>query len=92
MSKAAFLLEEERGMDAEQIRELKPELLAFLAEFDDCFARRDTQSSIYGNVRTPPVIFNPDESLALGWVNDRTMVIWGLATRRPWVIRSHTME
>jgi len=31
-------------MDADQIRALKPELLAFLAEFDDCFARRDTRA------------------------------------------------
>ena len=31
-------------MDAEQIRELKPELLGFLAEFDDCFGRCDTRS------------------------------------------------
>jgi SRSO17 transposase len=31
-------------MDAEQIRQLRPELLGFLAEFDDCFARRDTRA------------------------------------------------
>lgn len=31
-------------MDAEQIRELKPELLGFLAEFDDCFGRCDTRA------------------------------------------------
>ena len=31
-------------MDAEQIRELRPQLLEFLAEFNDCFARRDTRA------------------------------------------------
>ena len=31
-------------MDAEQIRELKPKLLGFLAEFDDCFGRCDTRA------------------------------------------------
>ena len=31
-------------MDAEQIGGLRPQLLAFLAEFDDCFGRRDTRA------------------------------------------------
>ena len=31
-------------MDAEQIGELKPELLGYLAEFNDCFGRRDTRA------------------------------------------------
>ena len=31
-------------MDADEIRKLKPELLGFLAEFDDCFGRRDTRA------------------------------------------------
>ena len=31
-------------MAAEQIRELKPALAAFLSEFDDCYARRDTRA------------------------------------------------
>jgi SRSO17 transposase len=31
-------------MDAQQIRELKPELQGFLAEFHDCFGRRDTRA------------------------------------------------
>src|ERR1041384_2609805 len=31
-------------MDADQIRELKAELLGFVAEFDDCFGRRDTRA------------------------------------------------
>ena len=30
-------------MDAESIRQLRPELLRFLGEFDDCFARCDTR-------------------------------------------------
>ena len=33
-----------RGMDADQIRRLKPELTRYLQEFDDCFARRDTRA------------------------------------------------
>lgn len=33
-------------MDAEQIRQLRPELLEFLAEFADCFARRDTRAHL----------------------------------------------
>src|SRR5262245_29363424 len=44
MGKAAFLRWKERGMDAEQIRQLKPELLGFLAEFADCFGRCDTRA------------------------------------------------
>ena len=31
-------------MDAGQIRELKPELLGYLAEFNDCFDRCDTRA------------------------------------------------
>jgi SRSO17 transposase len=31
-------------MDAEQIRQLRPQLMEFLAEFSDCFARRDTRA------------------------------------------------
>lgn len=31
-------------MDAEQIRQLRPQLTEFLAEFSDCFARRDTRA------------------------------------------------
>jgi SRSO17 transposase len=31
------------GMDAEQIRQLKPQLRRYLARFDDCFDRRDTR-------------------------------------------------
>lgn len=30
-------------MDAEQIRQLRPELARYLRRFDDCFSRRDTQ-------------------------------------------------
>jgi SRSO17 transposase len=38
------LAQEGYGMDAEQIRQLRPQLLEFLAEFNDCFARRDTRA------------------------------------------------
>jgi SRSO17 transposase len=38
------LAQEGFGMDAEQIRQLRPQLLEFLAEFDDCFGRRDTRA------------------------------------------------
>lgn len=31
-------------MDAERIGQLRPELLGFLSEFEDCFARRDTRA------------------------------------------------
>jgi SRSO17 transposase len=36
-------------MDADQIRQLRPELTKFLSRFEDCFARRDTRSylSVY---------------------------------------------
>jgi SRSO17 transposase len=32
------------GMDADQIRRLRPELTRYLKRFDDCFARRDTRA------------------------------------------------
>jgi SRSO17 transposase len=44
MGKATLLVEEERGMDADQICLLRPELTSFLAEFEDCFSRRDTRA------------------------------------------------
>ena len=31
-------------MDAEQIRQLEPQLAAFLDRFGDCFTRRDTRA------------------------------------------------
>jgi SRSO17 transposase len=37
-------LEEEFGMDADEIRQLDPVLREYLARFDDCFARRDTRA------------------------------------------------
>ncbi|MBU4398123.1 MAG: IS701 family transposase, partial [Planctomycetes bacterium] len=30
-------------MDAEQIRQLKPQLTRYLKRFEDCFARKDTR-------------------------------------------------
>jgi SRSO17 transposase len=38
-------------MDADQIRELDPMLRAYLARFDDCFARRDTRAHFPAYVR-----------------------------------------
>jgi SRSO17 transposase len=32
-----------RGMDADQIRKLKPKLLRYLSRFDDCFSRRNSR-------------------------------------------------
>src|SRR5271166_310967 len=34
------------GMDADQIRQLRPELSRFLKRFDDCFARTDTRAHL----------------------------------------------
>jgi SRSO17 transposase len=34
------------GMDAEQIRRLKPMLTGYLKRFDDCFARKDTRAHL----------------------------------------------
>ena len=33
-------------MDARQIRRLKPELVRYLDEFEDCFPRRDTRAHL----------------------------------------------
>jgi SRSO17 transposase len=33
-------------MDAEQIRQLRPRLVGFLSEFNDCFARKDTRAHL----------------------------------------------
>jgi SRSO17 transposase len=44
MGDVTLLVEEKRGMDADQICKLRPELARFLAEFEDCFSRRDTRA------------------------------------------------
>jgi SRSO17 transposase len=39
-------MKEARGMDARQIRQLKPRLQEYLRQFDDCFPRRDTRAHL----------------------------------------------